>query len=140
MKNGFWGVLLLGVMFAVISTAVTSAQLVITEAMPNSGNTIYDPDWWELTNAGGVAIDLDGYYWDDDPAGTADGAIFPSFILGPGESVILVRADAPPADSDFNGVWCTNADVLYETDMGGEDTFSGLSSNGDTINLWDSNR
>lgn len=120
------------------ANSLANGALVITEAMPNSGHPggNGNGDWWELTNTGPTTIDLAGYYWDDDPAGSNDGGIFPSFMLAPGASVVL--ADEMDGDA-FAAAYCGGFDVLDTSEMTGDDAFSGLGSGGDSIMLWDHN-
>lgn len=113
-------------------------NLYITEVMSNSahpGGTA-NGDWWELTNTGASAVDLTGYYWDDNgPAGN-DGAIFPTFSLNPGSSVVIV--DEGSANLlGFLDAWGGGFDVLSKDDFTGPKPFSGLGSMGDQIELWD---
>jgi hypothetical protein len=111
---------------------IANAALVITEVMSSSNNPT-ENDWWELTNTGPASVQLDGYYWDDDgPAGN-DGALFPAYMLGAGESLVIVEADA----ANFVAAWGGGFNALDQDDFTGNDTFSGLSSNGDQIELWD---
>ncbi len=116
-----------------LSCQLTSAQVAITEVMSSSDFT---EDWFEITNFGASTVDLTGYYWDDDAAGVDDGALFGSISIDAGESILLYRDDdsTPLIDEWTIG---SAIQVFNETDFGGMDTFSGLSSGGDQINLWD---
>ena len=114
------------------------AQLVITEA---SNANILAEDWWELTNTGETTVDLSGFFWDDDGPTGNDGAIFGDFSLLPGESLIVLEGSEieDSIATTFRNVFGLGADIqiLTEDDFTGNDTFSGLSSNGDEISLYD---
>ena len=114
------------------------AQLTITEV--SSANMLGE-DWYEITNTSDTSVDLNGFFWDDDPVGENDGAIFGDFSLQPGESLIVLEGS-----EEFDGIETTFRDVynvdaslqvLTEDDFTGNDTFSGLSSGGDQISLYD---
>jgi len=122
------------------------ANLVITEVMSASGASggPANGDWFELTNTGAAAINLENYYWDDDGPSGDDGALFPAVSIGAGESIIIVDENADnlagwrtawnisdtPGDPDY-------VNVLSKDVFGGPDDFSGLSSGGDQIEVWD---
>ncbi len=111
-----------------------NAALVITEVMSGSNN-VFENDWWELTNTGPAAVDLGGYYWDDDGPTGADGAFFPAYLLGAGESLVIVEGDDA---ANFVAAWGGGFNALDEEDFTGPDLFSGLSGgSGDQIELWD---
>lgn len=130
-KRTFWAVAAAGVMMG--TGQAVQAELVITEAMSSSDVT---EDWWELTNTGSSAVDLTGYYWDDNGPDGDDGALFPSISIAAGESIVLYGGNASEAAAFLN-YWGGGFTVLSEDDMSGPDTFSGLSSGGDQIELWD---
>jgi hypothetical protein len=127
--RSLFSLLLLGIL-----SSPLSAQIVITEVMSSSSHPdgSSSGDWFELTNTGTADIDLDGYYWDDGMAGD-DGALFPSFMLTAGSSVVVAKDEFKAFETD----WCGGFDVLTEDLFSGPDTFSGLSSNGDSVILWD---
>jgi uncharacterized cupredoxin-like copper-binding protein len=125
------------------------ADLVITEVMPDSLHpTLISPvpdadgDWWELTNTGTADVNLTGYKWDDTPTpATPTVSIFPpGIIIKPGESIIILEEPAANV-SAWKSAWGLGASVqvidrTQFSNMGGEG-FSGLSLNGDEINLYD---
>ena len=124
-----------GVVLSVSVAGLAEADLVITEVMSNSSHPggSSNGDWWELTNAGSAAVDLEGYYWDDGGPTANDGAVFPAFTLAAGQSLVIVdEADASAFVADWGGGFT----ALVGADFGGPDTFSGLSSGGDQIELW----
>lgn len=120
-------------------TGFAHANLVITEVMSDSSHPggTNNEDWWELTNFGATNVNLAGYYWDDDGPSGNDGSLFPAYVLNAGASVIMLR-DTSAAAATFQTVWGITTDVLSEDDFLGPDPFSGLSSTGDQIQLWDS--
>ncbi|MDB4626886.1 lamin tail domain-containing protein, partial [Akkermansiaceae bacterium] len=77
------------VFLLVLFPLTVSADLVITEAMPNSRhiNSSIDGDWWELTNNGATAMSIGGYSWDDS-SNLPGSHTFPAYNITAGESVI----------------------------------------------------
>ena len=124
---------------ALLSAAgISQAQLTITEAMSSSlDGGAESTDWWELTNAGSSDVNLSGYYWDDDGPSGNDGAIFGDVTLGAGESIVIAEVDDDAGRDAFVAAWGGGFTALSESDFTGPDTFSGLSSGGDEISLWD---
>ena len=126
---------------------VNMGDLRITEVMSSSGHPSgpANDDWWELVNIGSAPIDLDGYVWDDnDELIGGDYTVFPSVMINPGQSIILVREDDSEVPGGLREAWNIpqSTIILDELDMiGGPtgDTFSGLSSGGDMVNLYDPN-
>ena len=131
------------------ATLSVHADLVITEVMPDSQhptlvspNPDADGDWWELTNTGTAEVDLTNYKWDDIPTpATPTVSFFPSgFKIQPGESVIILEEPTTNVDT-WKAAWGLDAntrviDRTQFSNMGGEG-FSGLSLNGDEVNLYD---
>jgi hypothetical protein len=115
---------------ALLPASASNAALVITEVMSSSSVT---DDWWELTNTGSLAVDLTGYYWDDNGPSGADGALFGSFIINAGQSIIISQS----TEAEFSAVWGSGITVFDQSFFTGPDTFSGLGSGGDQIELWD---
>lgn len=113
------------------------AQLIITEAMAISSHpSSSGRDWWELTNVGSAAVDLDDYRWDDRRADSTQ-IIFPSYQIQPGESVIIYTHDET---DDFRQKWDLDNTVRIfdETEFGGVamGDLPGLSSGGDAVVLF----
>jgi hypothetical protein len=127
---------------AALCLAATSAQagLVITEVASTSGapaGTLEGLDWWELTNTGPAAVSLDGYSWEDNPVSN-DRAIFPNGIsVAAGESIIVHQGSG--VAEAFRSDWGLSAavQVLDQDQFTGSNPFSGLSSGGDAVNLFD---
>lgn len=122
---------LLALFLLVLTASSANAALVITEVMSSSSGPT--EDWWELTNTGPAAVNLNNYYWDDNGPMGADGASFGDFEIAVGQSIII----SDSVQADFEAVWGTGFTVLDQTFFSGPDTFSGLSSGGDQIELWD---
>jgi Lamin Tail Domain/PEP-CTERM motif len=120
------------------------AALAITEVASTSGApeaALSGLDWWELTNTGPSSVLLNGYEWEDNnPQGAGvDTAIFPDGItIAAGESIIIHDGDSAVPVA-FRSVWglANTAQVLYGDSFGGNNMFSGLSSSGDQVNLYD---
>ena len=119
----------------VLSPGVTSADVTITEV---SSSNNFGEDWFEVTNLTDAVVDLTGFYWDDNGPMGNDGAEFLEVELQPGESLIVLEGGADAADA-FRELFGLDSSVqiLTEEDVTGPDTFSGLSSNGDEITLFD---
>ena len=130
-----------------------SKSLLITEVMWSSGHPKSDPetgyggnandDWWELTNVTDEPIDMTGFLWDDDDAlRDFDYTTFPELVIQPREAIIILRENGDTVDSPdgFRAAWGLPAELrLFTTEFfeGSLDTFSGLSSGGDELNLYD---
>jgi len=136
-------------MFFIVIAAILScsfyntsvvAQITITEV---SSSNVLGEDWFELTNTGGTTVDLTGFFWDDDPVGTDDGATFGDVLLESGESLIVLEGSEleDSIATTFRDTYDLDASlqILTEDDFTGNDTFSGLSSGGDQISLYDTN-
>jgi len=117
-----------------LTAGPASAQIRITEAMSSSLST---GDWFELTNVSGSVVNLQNYYWDDNGPTGNDGALFPSIDVQPGESIVIVEAADAAAVTSFVSNWLGGFTAYGSYEFAGPDTFSGLSSNGDQIELWD---
>ena len=129
-----------------LSGQAAFAGLAITEVASTSGATeieLTGLDWWELTNTGPVPVSLNGYEWKDSDGGlpgsaTPDTAIFPNgFTITAGESIIIHEGDASVPGA-FRTAWglSPTVQILSEDLFGGNNTFSGLSSGGDQVQLY----
>lgn len=116
------------------------ATLAITEVMPNSSQNVADEDWFEVYNYGTDTIDMQGFSWDDNSNDPTDQVITTSFKIAPGEYVIFLD-DVQPNDTTWLNIWMQRANGLrvITKDMFGPIGFSGLSSTGDTLYLYDDN-
>jgi len=124
-----------------MAAASAQAALVITEVANTSGapaGVLEGLDWWELTNTGPAAVSLTGYEWEDNnPSG--DTAEFPADVtIAAGESVIIHQGTDPGVANQFRSDWglSVSVQILTEDLFGGMNTFSGLSSSGDQVNLY----
>ena len=89
------------------ATVLVHGQLAITEVMSSASKwteneeVLQWPDFWELTNFGTNAVELDDYRFNDD-AGieSAEQMMFRGLRIGPNESILFVRTE---------GGVCTNA-------------------------------
>lgn len=128
-------------------TVSSQAALVITEVAPQSSSgtaATINGDWWELTNSGAFAVDLAGYQWADteDQLPGTDSNFFPSYLLAPGESVIILEeAAANEAAWRTNwglgtGVTIFGTDEMVDDSTPDGDTFSGLGSTNDGVFLY----
>jgi hypothetical protein len=114
------------------------ADLVITEVMSNSDHPggPANGDWFELHNNGATSVDLENYYWDDDGAAGADGALFPAISIAAGETIVIVDENTTNLAA-FVAAWGGGFTAYSGSDFGGPDDFSSLSSSGDQIEIWD---
>ena len=114
------------------------AALVITEVMSSSSNPSgpANGDWFELTNNGTAAVDLAGYTWEDDSFPAGDNAVFPSYSLAAGGSVVVLQENAVDVPA-FQQAWGTGFAILDQEQFGGPNIFSGLSSGGDGVYVAD---
>lgn len=124
-------------LLAFVTTA--HADLIITEVQSSSQHSgPANGDWFELTNTG-APLNLAGYYWDDDGPSGADGALFPSIDIATNETIVIVNesiANLPAWIAAWGGGITA---FSSESFVGSDDDFSGLSSGGDQIQIWDSN-
>lgn len=86
---------LLAASFGMLFASATQAALVVTEVAPQTvagTAAAINGDWWELTNFGAVGVNLLGYQWADteDALPSSDSNFFPSFVINPGESIIIL--------------------------------------------------
>lgn len=118
------------------------AALTITEVASTSGAPIgilNGQDWWELTNTGPGSVSLDGYSWQDPPASPEARGIFPNGItVAAGESIIIHEGPVGVAAA-FRTDWSLplTVQVLEGDTFTGSNKFSGLSSSGDGVLLYD---
>ncbi|MDA7536837.1 lamin tail domain-containing protein [Akkermansiaceae bacterium] len=124
------------VFLLVLFPLTVSADLVITEAMPNSRhiNSSIDGDWWELTNNGATAMSIGGYSWDDS-SNLPGSHTFPAYNITAGESVIILDEPSAASIAPFRAAWGlpSTVKIFTEADFG---SFSGLGGSGDTVNFY----
>lgn len=139
---------LLSVTLGMLACTTAQATLVVTEVAPQTvsgtASTI-NGDWWELTNVGPAAVDLLGYQWADteDALPGLDSNFFPSFVINPGESIVILEELAAN-----EAAWRTNwgiansvrilaMDEMVDDSTPDGDTFSGLGSSDDAVFFYD---
>jgi hypothetical protein len=82
--------LLIGILVLAGTLWQAQAQLAITEVMARSARSLNAPDYWELTNFGTNAINLEGYnFFDNGRRGTPNP--FSGLVIEPGESIVFVH-------------------------------------------------
>ena len=122
------------------AAACANADLVITEVMSDSdaSSGSINGDWFEITNTGSSGIELANYYWDDNGPSGNDGALFPEVTIGAEESLIILDESVANLPA-WRTAWSIsdNVQVISKDEFGGPDDFSGLSSSGDAIQIWD---
>ena len=115
-------------------------NLVVTEVAPwSSGNSPVAADWFEVTNTGGRAVDLNGWKVDDSSESfVAAVALTGVSSIAPGESVVFVEtANLTNTRTLFRNTWL-GVDSASTLQIGGYSGGSiGLSSGGDAVNLYD---
>jgi hypothetical protein len=126
---------------------VASAALTITEVQTQTTigtASAINGDWWELTNSGPAAVNLSSYTWadteDDLFGGGPNPNGFPSYMIAPGESVIIIDEDAA-SEAAWRTNWGLDGSVEIFTlnemvdyppaDAGG--AFSGLGNANDAV-------
>ena len=124
-----------------ISVNLSFGNIVITEVMSDSaGSGATNGDWFEITNVGPSAINLNGYVWNDSADILDDATLFPNLTINSGESIVIVDENAGNMP-DWSASWGLSENVYGKEDFlpfgpGGDD-FSGLGGSGDIINIWD---
>lgn len=121
------------------------AQVAITEVhSTGSGNTTYAADWFEVKNIGGLTLDLTGWKVDDDSASFASGLSLRGVTsLLPGQVAVFLNSDAAGNNDTANGdafkaAWFgSGVPVDFTIGFYGGSGI-GLSSNGDAVNLFNS--
>jgi hypothetical protein len=110
-------------------------NLVITEAESSEAKAqkIASSDWWELSNLGNFAVNLQGYRFDDDHDSFLEAFTITNAVsIQPGESIVLVEAMSA---ADFRAWWGTSnlptgLQIISYPSIG-------FSSDEDQIHLWD---
>jgi hypothetical protein len=119
---------------------VIMPSLYISEIMPNAGSNLpaaINGDWFEVRNDGSSSVDLNGFSWDDESANAGTHTIGTSISIPAGEAAVFL--DAATADvSDWIAQWGLTANNLNVLNLDNQfNGFSGLSSNGDAVFLYD---
>lgn len=130
--------LVLAAAIAAFCVVPVQAQIRITEvsafssgANPPNG---YTSDWFELTNFGGVAVNISGWKMDDDSVSFAAGAALTGVTsIAPGESVVFINTAVNAA---FSNTWFGGSPppgLQIGNYVGGP----GLGQGGDTVAIFD---
>ncbi|WP_421751852.1 DUF5689 domain-containing protein [Croceimicrobium sp.] len=118
---------------------ITLPELYISEVMPSSSlSAPVDGDWFEVRNMGTSSVNLNGFSWDDDSREAGKHTITSSVqIPANGTALFVEVADADVAAWETE--WKQNGQGLLILNEGDEfdNGFSGFSSNGDEVNLYD---
>lgn len=131
--------------FFVVSAGPVHANIIISEVAPYaSGNTVYEADWFELTNTGSSAQDITGWKMDDSSNSFAAGVALRGVTsIGAGQSVIFLESNASGTNdaainSGFKSAWFgSNVPAgLVIGNYGGSGV--GLSTSGDAVNIFNS--
>jgi len=112
--------------------------LAITEVMP--GSNLSDPnlngDWFEISNVGFAPVDLAGLSFDDNTF-TPNTAVFPSYVMQPGTSVVVWAGNAAN-EAAFVAEWSTGGPYeIIAADELASGFFQALAQSGDAVVLYD---
>ena len=103
MSRIFFAAVCLGFCLLVGGSAL--GELVITEIMSSSGHMDnLGMDWWELTNTGPAAVNLQGYSWDDESPQPGRN-VFGNITLAAGQSIILLEDNGGLRIDAWKTVW-----------------------------------
>ena len=120
---------------------VTLPSLYISEVMPSAGSNLpatINGDWFEVRNNGNSAVDFNGFSWDDESATAGAHTIGTSISLPAGEAAIFLDAASTLDVSDWIAEWGQTGNNLIVLNTDNQfNGFSGLSSNGDAVFLYD---
>ena len=122
---------------AFVLTVTPRPNLVITEVMTSEskgavGSTLDHLDWWELSNFGNFAVNLQGFRFDDDHFSFSDAdTITNNVTIAPGESIVLAQDMTP---DQFRTWWGpqnlpANLQIITYPNIG-------FSATSDAIYLW----
>jgi len=126
---------------ALATAAVAHAQVRITEVAPYaSGNTPFAVDWFEVTNLGATAVQLNNWRIDDNSNAFASAVPLAGIAtIAPGESVIFLECAAGcAAIAGFRSYWGAPAATVQIGTYNGAGAGVGLSTGGDAVNIFDS--
>ncbi|HTY88827.1 MAG TPA: CotH kinase family protein [Candidatus Acidoferrum sp.] len=122
-----------GTTVSALLTVTPKPHLVITEVMSSEAKgSLTTSDWWELSNLGNFAVNLQGYRFDDDHHSFSDAETITNAVnIAPGESIVLVEDLTPDAFRAWWGSQHLPARLQMITYPN-----IGFSSSGDAIYLW----
>ncbi len=117
------------------------AAVIITEVAPwSSGNSPVNADWFEVTNAGGSAVNITGWKMDDNSNSFGSAVALNGITtIAPGESVIFIEtATLATTKATFLNTWF-GANAPAGLQIGSySGSGVGLSTGGDAVNLYNS--
>ena len=117
---------------------VNLPNLHVSEVMPKSDlSSPVDGDWFEITNAGSTPIDIQGFSWDDESREIGKHTVNTSIQLTAGEAIILLEAGTADVPAWLTEWKISNTSVQVLNEGNQFNGFSGLSSGGDEVNLYD---
>jgi hypothetical protein len=122
-----------------VSSAFAVPNLVITEAYVGVSGDDVTEDWFEITNLGDMAWDLNAQplYYDDVSAEPLDKELITNISsIAPNESVIVVIGEGLAEVAEFFTAW-DNGGMLTGVQIGYSDG-AGLGQGGDGITIFDS--
>lgn len=107
-------------------TVPEAANLVITEVMPSNDTALEDPDeageypdWFEIYNAGVLAVDLNGYHFSDDSSELDKHQITETLVIGPGEYMVFYADGDPEQGSKHADFKLGSGETLHVVDLDG---------------------
>ncbi|HWD17686.1 MAG TPA: CotH kinase family protein [Verrucomicrobiae bacterium] len=107
-------------------------EVLSSESKGTVNSTLDHQDWWELSNLGDFAVNLQGYRFDDNHALLSDAAVVTNAVsIAPGESIVLVNGMTL---AQFQAWW--GASNLPPSLQLINYPKIGFSANGDAIYLW----
>ena len=142
--------LAIGSLLVLLAAPTHAAGIIrITEVMSNSlatttAGSIYNGDWFEITNYGDAAVDITGWKMDDNSHAFATGLLLNGITsVGIGESVMFTEVSSADVAANAGGVrvadfktfWGLGAGVQVGSYTG---SGAGLSSSGDGVSVWTS--
>lgn len=117
---------------------VNLPRLYVTEVMPSSAlNAPIDGDWFEITNGSNSTISIQGFSWDDESREAGKHTITTSLQLTSGEAVVVLDAATADVPAWLTEWQLTNTSVQVLNEGNQFSGFSGLSTSGDEVNLYD---
>lgn len=95
-------------------SAIAPAQVIISEIMYNPDSSEAGPndvEWLEIYNTGATAVDISGWYINDNDGGDGATAAFPAgTMIAAGEAIVIVPEEL--AIADFQAAWGTGFQVI----------------------------
>ena len=115
-----------------ITAETTAAVFDVTEVYPGISGEDGTSEWFEITNNGASAGNIDALFYEDNSNDPTLAVQLPSFNLAPGETVIVLNTNSAADVATFESVWGVGPNIVTVDGPG-------LNDGGDTVNLYDSN-